>query len=178
MTITKGERDELRRIVRQDFKVLAEEMKVRRAEMVAEIEQRVAQRFEPSDQAAEACQRQMGDIIQNANEAITKAIADLKAAADGYMIAWNPLATPRLFVVPEKREEMRRALIADLDARIAEATLRVHRQEADLLKGLASGALESDAAREFLASIPTVAQLVPADRLAELEAQFSQDDDT
>lgn len=42
------------------------------------------------------------------------------------------------------------------------------RQEADLLRSLAVDALESDEARSFLGRIPTVGELVPSVRLAEL----------
>lgn len=54
----------------------------------------------------------------------------------------------------------------------------MHRQEIDLLKELSAGALESDAAHGFLARIPKVAELVSDERLAELEAQFDDDEAT
>lgn len=56
------------------------------------------------------------------------------------------------------------------------ALLRLSRQEADLLSELAIGVLESAEARAFLGAIPTVGELVPAARLAQLEAQFGADE--
>lgn len=172
MTISKGERDELRRVVRTDFKVLAEEMTIREAEMQADIEQRIATRFLPSDEAIAAAEREAAAVVSDANVAIAAVMAELAKNADGYTIDWQRLAAPRILAMPVKRQEMRRAALAELRARVVGAKAKVHRQEADLLKSLASGALESEEARSFLAAIPSVAELVPAARLAELEAQF------
>lgn len=45
-----------------------------------------------------------------------------------------------------------------------------------MLRTLAVGAIESEEARAFLAAIPSVSELVPAARLAELEASMTDDD--
>jgi hypothetical protein len=63
----------------------------------------------------------------------------------------------------------------DLNAKVAAAGVTLQRQEADLLRQLAVDAIETDDARTFLAGIPTVSQLVPATRLAELEAALKGD---
>lgn len=63
MTISKGERDELRRVVRTDFKVLDREIGVREAELAAEIEQAIARRFEPSETALAAAQAQIAVLV-------------------------------------------------------------------------------------------------------------------
>lgn len=102
-------------------------------------------------------------------------VDEMLATAHGYTCEWRPLDVPYIRTIPEKREEMRRAAYSSLRSRVASATLRVHRQEADLLKSLATDALQSDAAQAFLAAIPTVAELVPAARLEELEAEFTPD---
>lgn len=172
--IAKGERDELRRIVRGDIKALIAEMGQRQRELLAEVEQRVAHRFEPSEEAGRKLGRRIAEIITDANEAIGIAVGEAEKEADGYKAEYAPLGYPRIYWKPEKREEMRRALIADLDARIGNAKLRLQRQEIDLLKRLSMEALESTSARAFLTEIPTVAELVPSSRLAELEAQFSE----
>ena len=111
--ITKAERTELRSIVRGQFKVLRAEFVQRQAELLAELEQRIADRYGESD-------------------------------AGRAKVAWR------------LRE-------------IVEEAIALDRQEADLLRTLAVGALESEEARAFLAAIPTVGQLVPAARLAELD---------
>jgi hypothetical protein len=55
---------------------------------------------------------------------------------------------------------------------VAGAKLRLNRQEADLLRDISLGALESDEARQFLTGIPAAAELVPLARMAELEANL------
>ena len=175
MSITKGERDELRRIVRGDFKALSEEIKVRRAEMIAEIEKRVAARFMANEETIAETEARIDGIVQTANTQIVGVLRECQEKCDGYEIRYSPLAKPALHFAREKRDEMRRAMLADLDARVAEAFAKSHRQEIDLLKKLSIGALESDAAQAFLSEIPAVAELVPVSRLAELEAQFDAD---
>lgn len=175
MSITKGERDELRRIVRGDFKALKSEIGVRHAELVAEIEKRVAQRFIGHEETIQKAHGRIVEIVQRANAEVSEVVTECQRGCEGYIVHAEPLAPPFLRFVREKRDEMRRAMLADLDARVAHASARMQRQEVDLLKKLSSGALASDEAKAFLTEIPTVAELVPASRLQELEAQFGDD---
>jgi hypothetical protein len=175
--ITKGERDELRRVVRGDFKALGMEVDVRRAEMLAEIERRVAARFRAHEEALAEVDLEVMQIVNETNARIAGLLNRAAEKASGYDLHWVPLSPPRLAWQREKRDEMRRAMIADLDARVAQARASMARQETDLLKSLSTGALESAAAHAFLTSIPKVAELVPDSRLAELEASFDDGPD-
>ena len=173
--ISKGERDELRRVVRGDFKALGMEVDVRRAELLAEIERRVAQRFMAHEDAIEKANLLVAEVVNEANAHVAAALDEAARSASGYELHWVPLSLPRLVWKREGRDEMRRAMIADVDARVVQAKARMARQETDLLKKLSTGALESDLARAFLSEIPAVAELVPDTRLAELEAAFDDD---
>lgn len=173
--ITKGERDELRRIVRGDFKALKSEIGVRQAELIAEIEKRVAQRFVGHEETIQKATAKVAEIIDQANGQMAEVALECQRDCEGYVVQFEHLYPPRLMFVREKRDEMRRAMLADLDARVAHANARMQRQEIDLLKKLSSGALESEEAKAFLTEIPSVAELVPSSRLAELEAQFGDD---
>ena len=66
--------------------------------------------------------------------------------------------------------ELRRLANTRITAQVKGALLRLDRDEADLLRTLAVGAIESEEARIFLDRIPTVGELVSSARLAELEA--------
>jgi hypothetical protein len=173
--ITKGERDELRRIVRGDFKALKAEIGVRQAELEAEIEKRVAQRFVGHEETIQKAQARLAEIAEQANAQIGDVVLELQRHCDGYTVYADPFTAPRLRFHREKRDEMRRAMLADLEARVAHANARMQRQEIDLLKKLSFGALESTEAKAFLTEIPTVAELVPVSRLAALEAQFGEE---
>lgn len=175
--IGKGERDELRRVVRGDFRALKMEVDVRRAEMLAEIERRVADRFRANEDVLAAVELEVMEIVNEANARLSGAVNRAAEKAAGYELAWMPLSPPRMSWRREKRDELRRAMIADLDARVSAAVAVMARQENDLLKRLSTDALESDAAHAFLESIPKVAELVPESRLAELEAQFDDGGD-
>lgn len=170
--ITKGEREELRRIVRGDFKALKAEIGVRQAELIAEIEKRVAQRFVGHEETLKKAHSRIAAIVEQANAQIDEIAAECQRECEGYVVTLNPLDVPHIRLIRERRDEMRRAMLADLEARVAHANARMQRQEIDLLKKLSSGVLESDEAKDFLTEIPSVAELVPSSRLAELEAQF------
>lgn len=173
--ISKGERDELRRIVRGDFKALGMELHAREAEILADIEQRVAQRFQPDETALADAEAKMGEIVGRANREMAAVVDDLRQHVDGYDITVDRMYIPLIAATPSKRHEMRRALIAELTAEVVKAKTVMARQENDLLRKLSADALTSSGAHEFLASIPTVAALVPMARMAELEAQFSDE---
>src|SRR5262245_47265415 len=131
--ITKGERDELRRIVRGDFKALRMEIGVRRAELMAELERNVAARFRADEEAVSDADLAIAGIVSEANARITAELDKAARRAQGYEVRWMPLAPPRIQWEREKRDELRRAMIADLDARIAHADAVMARQENDLL---------------------------------------------
>ena len=172
--ITKGERTELRSVVRNQFKVLRGEVLQRQAELVADAEARIAGRFVDRDRAREGIEWRIREIVEETNRAIADTIKnsgeetiDLGAISHVYGVA-----APRVAWASDNREQMRRAVHAEITSRVKDAMLRLDRQEADLLRNLAVGALESEEARAFLSAIPSVSELVPGDRLAELEAQF------
>lgn len=178
--ITKGERTELRSIVRQQFKVLRAEVDQREAEMVAEAEQRVYDRFKGVDEKRADLNDAVGRLVEETNREIEKLLHD-RADDVGGIESWQRLGVPRGYGLahwsPDRRTELHRALVAGIEAQVQAAKLALQRQEADLLRTLAVGALESEEARKFLSDIPTVAQLVPTARLHELEAEFDQDAD-
>jgi hypothetical protein len=170
--IPKTERDELRRIVRGDFKALKEEITVRQAELEADIEKRIATRFMAHESVLTTTSLKIREIVENANLAIAAAAAECQRECEGYDVRFLPLTVASVRLVREKRDELRRAMLADLEARVAQAKAKMGRQEIDLLKRLSVEALESGEAKAFLAEIPKVSELVPASRLAELEAEF------
>jgi hypothetical protein len=168
MTMNKGERDELRRLVRQRSKVLRDEVKARTAELAADVEQKLVARFYERDEKRMAAEGAIRAIITEANEKIDEVLQGVdhqmtgvgRAMIDQPYIRWD--VTDRL--------ALRHAALKDIEARAAAAVLSLSRQEVDLLEQLARGALESEEAMAFLASIPSVGELVPAARMDELEA--------
>lgn len=174
--ITKGERTELRSIVRQQFKVLRAEVLQREAEMLAEVENEISDKYSEQDQGWTALMHEVHEATMEANPRINDAL--YKA---GYQVKGGSermwVMTPTIKQPTKDRQALRYHATTRIRAQVKGALLRLDREEADLLRNLAVGASESDEARAFLSSIPSAAELVPAARLQELEASLKQDDD-
>jgi hypothetical protein len=170
--ITKTERNELRSVVRQQLKVLRSEVKQRENELLAEIDAHLAEQYAEADARFNVTYKAMEEIVRTAN----RALGEVVASGGGEPLRhYEFLNVPRLSRSGERhREALREAAISELRAKVHSATLRLDRHEADLLRQLSLDALESEEAKQFLTSIPTVSALVPAVRMAELEAALEE----
>lgn len=168
--ITKGERTELRSLIRQRFRVLRSEVIQRQAELEAELQARVTARFADEDkawadgmflieEAAREANRKANDILRGMN------LEGLDMDGKDFQI----VVTRSINKPHSGRTNLHREGLARIAAQVKAAFAQLDRQEVDLLTRLAAGALESDEARAFLGEIPTVSTLVPADRLLQLE---------
>lgn len=173
--ITKGERAELRSIVRQQFKVLRAEVEQRRAELQVEFEEQITEKYATSDHEWADLMHEVHEATMEANRRINDALY-----AKGYRVKGGSermwVSTPQI-QQPAYKTQLRRRADAKIHAEVRAALLKLDRDEADLLRTLAIGAIESEEARAFLSAIPTVSELVPAARLAELEASMKNDED-
>ncbi len=168
MTMSKGERDELRRLVRQRTKVLRDEVKARTAELAADVEQKLIARFYERDEQRLVAEREIRAIVAEANLQIGEALAKTDSHVTG--VGRSFIDAGPIYWDTSDRHALRAAAIKDIEARAAAAVLVLSRQEVTLLEQLARGALESEEAMAFLDSIPSVGELVPAARMEELEA--------
>jgi hypothetical protein len=174
--IPPGERRELRSVVRQQFKVLRAEVKQRELELVGEMERRLVERYRNADKAIDDLNWQIREVV----DAAQRQVDDLVRAAGDVVetgMGFGPISlyTPQVRGRSEDRSQLHRAMSAAIKEQVTQATLALERKEADLLRLLALESLETDAARGFLARIPTVAELVPAARLREVEAAFDEE---
>lgn len=171
--ITKAERTELRSIVRQQFKVLRAEIEQRELEVVADAEQQISERYTDQDQAWANAAHLAHEVVMEANRRVN----DIYREHVGDTHLESLYIGARFPVQPNRRRsELRSVAVSKIRAQVKAAQLLLDRQEADLLRTLGVGALETEEAHAFLAGIPTVGQLVPAARLAELEASLSEDE--
>lgn len=171
--MTPGERRDLRAVVRQRIKVLRADVAQRRMELLAEAEARLVERYRAQDKQVEDLNFRIAEIIEQASREITDLIITHRGDADGVSIR-RPvrLQCPKLSAFTEDRAQFHRAMVSGVEAQVKTALLDLDRREADLLESLALSSLETQAARDFLAAIPTVGDLVPAARLREIEAAF------
>lgn len=174
--MTQAERRELRSVVRSQFKVLRGEVEQRRRELAAEAAGQVRRKYAASDKQVDDLNWRLEQITDQANKDIRDAVKAVQGESDGGLWNWSgPVRAPRVAHEHEDRYALNNALTTGITAQAQAALLTLERQEADLLRQLALGALESDEARKFLAAIPSVGELVPASRLAEIEASFDED---
>lgn len=174
--ITKGERTELRSLIRQRFKVLRAEVEARRAELEVELAERVQQHFAEEDkrwadamylieEAAREANRKANDVLRGLN----RDDLDLSVSHDLTIVQARAISQPQA-----GRNVMHRNGIRRIEAQVKTALLQLDGQEADLLTRLVATGLESDDARNFLGEIPTVSALIPAARLLQLEQQLRE----
>lgn len=172
--ISKSERTELRSVVRQQFKVLRAEVAQREAELKTDAFRQVAEKFEEDD-------KQWADTEFLAKQAVSEANRKINdhLRENGYEVPegadYNVVSLAWTFSHIQKktpRGDMEKSAALEISERVHRARLQLERQEADLLRSLAVDALESDEAKAFLSHIPTVSELVPAVRMAEIEAAY------
>lgn len=173
--MTPGERRELRSVVKQRMKVLRADVKLRRLELVAEAEKRLVDRYRDHDKLVSDLGWRIAQVMDQANKDIRALVEQAnKDTEDLGADIRSEAKSPYITHSGGDRAQLHRALIAGIDAQVEAANLQLDRQEADLLQTLALESLETEAARNFLYSIPTVAELVPSQRLREIEAAFDQ----
>jgi ElaB/YqjD/DUF883 family membrane-anchored ribosome-binding protein len=173
--ITKTERNELRRVVRAQFKVLRSEVDQRAAELHVELDDEIRDRFADEDKRWDDLKWQIAELAREANRAANDLVrqADMRGVEipDGH--DYEIIMDRRMARPTGDRERIRKDGRTRINAQVRAAKLQLERQEADLLRELAADAIESEDAQRFLASIPTIGELVPSTRLAEIEAGLS-----
>lgn len=173
--MTKAERTELRQIVKGQFAVLRAEIDQRKAELITEVDGQIDEKFAVDDKAWADAAHLAHEAVMEANRKVNDAYRDLtgeRHVERMYVGAQLP-SRPR-----EERFRLQQTSRHQIDATVRGALLRLQRQEADLLRTLAVGAIESDEARAFLEAIPSVGELVPAARLTEIEASLRAEDES
>lgn len=162
--ISKTERAELRTLVRARFKVLRRDVEVRQRELESELRERIGEHFAAEDTAWDRVFTAVDEAVQAANRAVNDAIRTmLPEHRDRRLVTCADMQRPT-----HERTSMYRSGVARIESQVAGAMRQLDRQEADLLTRLVVDTLESEEARQFLAQVPTVGSLVPADRLLEL----------
>lgn len=174
--MTKTERDELRRLLRSRFKVLRADVQARKAEMMTDLEARVEAEFVAADVAYDDAMVLVKLAVDEANRRVNDICRDLYGREqwgdkyDRVLVQSSTLPRPGV----SERRERRLNGAAEIDKQVARALVELERRENELLTQLATSALESAEAQAFFNRIPSVSELVPAYRLAEIAAMGDQ----
>ena len=170
--ITKAERTELRSLVKGQFKVLRSEVQQRQAEMLADLQRQINERYAEWDKEWADTMFLCQEVVLEANRQVNDLLREKITQPDGGRSEYILVEFRRPLKPDRKRTELYQAGYARIVADVKGALLRLDREEADLLRTLALGAIETEEARAFLGAIPTVGELVSRARLAELEASL------
>jgi hypothetical protein len=171
--MTKGERDELAKVVRMRAKVARDDVDALKAERLADFEQQLATQYEARDE-------RWRDLVTMAQQACAEAQAELDRRCEAagipqrfrpsLSVGWRERGEN---IDSKRRTELRRVAQTRLEADAHQAKVEITRREAVLRGELAARGLSSREAREWLERLPTVEALLPALRLAEIEAESS-----
>lgn len=173
--IRSGERRELRSLVRLRVKLLRAEVAEAHAAQMAEVDGRVAAKFQDDAERIAALRAKLDQLVAEANRKAAQIFAEYGDVLDKQRgdVFSRPWFTRR----EDNRTRLRKALVAAVEAQTQAARLRVAKLEAELLTALSLDALKTEAAQEFVAKIPTVGDLMPAAPLRAIEDQFGGSDD-
>jgi outer membrane scaffolding protein for murein synthesis (MipA/OmpV family) len=160
--MTKGERDELAKILKARARLAGRVVEQRAAELLAEAEQQLATVYKVNDQA-------WRELTATAQQTVREADAELarRCRTLGIPEEFRPHLTVGWWGRGENGDRERRAELRKVaQSRIAtmakSARVAIETQALEGLTQLAAGALESEAARAFLAAMPTPEALMPA----------------
>lgn len=183
--ISVKERQELRSVVRGQYKVLRAEIRQREKQMVSEVEEQMLAQYRQQDHDMQAARKKAKEVERRCARAIErakqKAAAEMAEVADELSGKHPDLTVrvsearfsdraPDLSIDTPKRDAVRRAAMSKIPELVSQALLVAERQEQDLLRSLSESALQSSRATQFLDGIPTVNSLLPRANLRVLSA--------
>lgn len=174
-SMTKGEREDLQRLVRQREKVQKSAARLRSAELLADFDNQLAAEYRFDDDAVWA------EAARQAKAAIDQAQAEIAARcrtlgipdefAPGLELAWSHRGYGNN--VKARREELRRAARSRIEALEAGALVAIESASVDAQTRLALAGVTSDAARGFVDSLPAVEGLMAKLSLDEIMGRAS-----
>ncbi|MGV7669105.1 hypothetical protein PJN91_17180 [Mycobacterium kansasii] len=169
--LTPGDRRELRALVKKQFAVLRNDVKRRKDELVCEIESELLRRYRDQDERIEQARRAIEAARSTYKDTVSQIVSGLRAT-DPTLEIYTDYGN-KLLAQDTRRTQLHKALIASVPQQIADASTKLDQQELELLRDLTLGALDTSQAQQFLSRIPTVGELVPKARLAELDGPQS-----
>jgi hypothetical protein len=163
LSMSKGEREDLQRLVRQREKAQKSAARLRTTELLADFESQMAAQYSFDDDATWA------EATKVAQAAVEKAQADIeercralgipKQFAPALGVSWRNRGYDN--AIERRRNELRRAAKAQAEALEQRALVQIETSSVDAQTKLALAGLTSDGAREFVESLPTVESLMP-----------------
>lgn len=172
MTMTKGEREDLLRLVRGRERVLKSAAEQRSREMLAEFERQIARQYKfDTDEVWKAATESATAAIAAAQKTISERSKEL-----GIPDEFAPrLAAGSIWLergenaLKQRREELRRVAKAEIAAVEHQARVEIERMAIEAQTEIIAHGLSSQASRAFLEALPTIEKLMPTLTFATIE---------
>jgi hypothetical protein len=171
--MTKSEREDLQRLVRQREKVLKSAAKQRSAELIADFENQMGQEysFDQDEVWAEAA-RVTKAVVDKAQEQIKARCREIGIPdrfAPGLELGWRNRGYENL--IAKRRTELRLMAQKAIAAQEQKAIVQIELSCLDAQTNLATASLTSDAARGFIETLPAIETLMPLLSFAEVAGE-------
>ncbi len=162
--MTKSEREDLQRLIRQREKAMKSAAKLRSTELLADFENQLASEFRFDDdavwaEAAKAAQTEI-DRAQKRVAARCQELGIPDRFAPSLQLSWRNRGYDNM--IETRRKELRHVAQARVAAIEQDAVVKIEIASIEAQTEIATAGLESDAARAFVAKLPTVESLMPA----------------
>jgi hypothetical protein len=171
--MTRAERGDLQRLVRQREKVLKLAAKQRSAELLADFENQMGQGYsfdqdEIWKQAAEIAKREVAKA-QNQIAARCRELGILERFAPGLDLSWRHRGYDN--ILEKRRKELRNMAQTQIAAIEQKAIVQIELSCLDAQTELAVSGLTSEAARNFVDRLPSIDTLMPRLSFAEVAGE-------
>jgi hypothetical protein len=171
--MTKSEREDLQRLVRQREKVLKSAAKQRSVELLADFENQIGQEYSfDQDEVWEQAEKAAEDVVRKAQEKVTKRCRELgipQQFAPSLNLHWCGRGYDN--AVEKRRRELRRLAQTRITAIEQKAVVQIELSCLEAQTQIAVTGLTSDAARLFFEKLPSVETLMPRLSFAEVAGE-------
>lgn len=162
--MTRSEREDLQRLVRQREKVLKSGAKQRSKALLADFESQIAAEYRFDDDAVwAAAAKAVGVEVQKAQERVAARCQELgipKQFAPSLDVSWSHRGYGN--ALAERRTELRRCAQAQIESMEQAAIVNIEMASVEAQTQIVTAGLTSEAARKFLLDLPSVESLMPA----------------
>lgn len=167
--MTKGEREELRRLVNERARLAKARVEQRQAELLADVEAKLAAKYDFDDEVWADVTAAARQAVKQADDFIAQKCRELGIPEEfrpGITIGWYKRGEN---AVSLRRGELRKVAQTQIAAAGKKAKNTIDTAALERREALALGALESAEAKAFIESMPTVEALMPPLDVRELE---------
>ncbi len=163
-TMTKSERDDLQRLVRQREKALKSNAKLRSKDLLADFENEMAAEYAFDDDSvwAQAAKDAEAEVAK-AQKRVAARCLELgipEKFAPSLRLSWCNRGYDNL--IEKRRNELRRVAESRVEALEQRAVVDIEMASVNLQTDIAIAGLTSEIARNFVERLPTVESLMPA----------------